>query len=500
MKRIILLSILAIAFFAVLPSCKKSWLSPAAEGVLSSDDTAFSNPSNAAKFVNAAYTQLLSWDVSSFAWIGVTSITSDDADKGSSPGDLGSDKDQMDAITYTPTASSVSGVWTGYFRGVAYCNEALLNVPKFTGLAESSKNQLLAEAKFLRAYYYFTLVRTFGDLPLLDTVLDGTNTADVIKSNTRVSKDTIYALIESDLNYAMGILPTRDQQSSTETGRATKGAAAGLLAKVSMYEKKWQQAYDLTAAIINGSYGTYALQADYTTIWHEASENSTESLFEIQSKSTTPYAAVQQYSQVQGIRGATFNISNVFSGWGFNTPSGNLDSAYEAGDVRRKSTIIHVGDTLFDNVIVLTAENAMYNYKAYPSNTLESYGGNDSYSNKNIRVLRMGEVYLINAEAANELGNSGTAVTSLNAVRNRAKLGNTTASAQADLRLAIWNERRFELAFEHDRFYDLVRQGRAGTVLRALGKSFVDGKHELFPIPQTEINASNSVLTQNPGY
>lgn len=499
MKRIYIIAVAAVSALFILPACNKSWLSPDVQGQVSTTDTTFSNPANATKFVTACYTQLLNWDVSSFGWIGVSSITSDDADKGSSPGDVGSDKDLMDAITYTATASSVSSVWAGYFRGVAYCNEALYYVPQFS-ITQSLLQQYRGEVKFLRAYYYFTLVRTFGDVPLVDTVVNALTDAGRRKLNTRVSKDSIYSLIEADLNYAISVLPTRDQQAAGDVGRVTKGAAVGLLAKVSMYEKKWQQAYDLTSQIMQGAVGTYVLQNDYTTIWREISENSQESLFEIQSKSTTPYAAVQQYSQVQGIRGATFNITNVFTGWGFNTPSSNLDSAYEAGDVRRMSTIIHIGDTLFDGVIIKTASNDRFNYKAYPSNTAETYGGDANYSNKNIRVLRMGEIYLINAEAANELGQTGIAATSLNAVRNRAKLGNTTAAAQSDLRMAIWQERRVELAMEHDRFYDLVRQGRAGTVLRAQGKSFVDGKNEVFPIPQSEIDASNSLLVQNNGY
>ncbi|GGH56630.1 hypothetical protein HNQ91_000045 [Filimonas zeae] len=498
MKRIYIIAVAAVSALFILPACNKNWLSPDVQGQVSTSDTTFNNPANATKFVNACYTQLLNWDVSSFGWIGLTSITSDDADKGSSPGDVGSDKDLMDAITYTATASSVSSVWSGYFRGVAYCNQALFYLPQFT-IADNVRQQYQAEARFLRAYYYFTLVRAFGDLPLVDTVINALSEAGRVKLNTRVSKDSIYALIESDLRFAISVLPTRDQQAAGDVGRATKGAATGLLAKVSLYEKKWQQALDLTNQIIQGGVGTYSLVNDYTTIWREVGENSQESLFEIQSKSTTPYAAVQQYSEVQGIRGATFNVTNVFTGWGFNTPSGNLDSAYEAGDIRKKSTIIHIGDTLFDDVIIKTAENARYNYKAYPSNTAETYGGNAQYSNKNIRVLRMGDIYLINAEAANELG-TGTAVTSLNAVRNRAKLGNTSAATQADIRNAIWKERRVELAMEHDRFFDLVRQGRAGTVLRALGKSFVDGKNELFPIPQQEIDASGNLLRQNPGY
>jgi hypothetical protein len=193
-------------------------------------------------------------------------------------------------------------------------------------------------------------------------------------------------------------------------------------------------------------------------------------------------------------------VTSAYTGWGFNTPSEDLDKAYEPGDVRRKATIIHVGDTLFDGVILVSAENARYNYKAYVSVTKETYSGDADLTNKNVRVLRMGDIVLINAEAANELGNTAGAITSLNKVRNRAGLANTTASDQSTLRTAIWNERRVELGMEHDRFFDLVRQGRAGTVLRALGKNFVDGKNEVFPIPQDEINASGGRLKQNNGY
>ncbi len=121
-------------------------------------------------------------------------------------------------------------------------------------------------------------------------------------------------------------------------------------------------------------------------------------------------------------------------------------------------------------------------------------------------MLRYGEVLLMNAEAANELGQPTKALTSLNLVRARARGGvsgvvaNVTTTAQADLRQAIWRERRVEMAFEHDRYFDLVRQGRAAAVFQALGKNFVTGKHELFPIPQPQIQLSGGQLTQNPGY
>jgi hypothetical protein len=335
----------------------------------------------------------------------------------------------------------------------------------------------------------------------VDTIVDANNPADLDKINDRRPKETVYAFIEKDLEDAMALLPTKQQYDPRDMGRATKGAAAGLLAKVSMYQQKWDRVLDLTNQIINNQVGTYGLVPNYELIWREVGENSDESLFEIQSKGVVPFAAVQQYSQVQGIRGGTFNPGAlVFTGWGFNSVSEDLYNSYEPGDIRRDATIMSIGDTLFDGVILVNMANPRYNYKAYVSRTQETYGNTTSTANKNIRVLRMGEIYLMNAEAANELNQPDQAKARLNAVRNRAQLGNTTANSQAELRLAIWNERRWELAMEHDRFYDLVRQGRAGEVLRAHGKAFVDGKHEVFPVPQDEIVASSNKLTQNPNY
>ena len=485
-----------------LSACNNSWLSPAAEDQLITQDSTFLVPANAEKFVNACYNQLLQWQTSSFSFVGYAGITSDDADKGSDPGDLGSDKDQMDNITYTSTSGSIGEGWTGNYNGVTRCNQAIANVPKYS-ITDAQKTRFLGEARFLRALYYFNLVRCFGDIPLVNKVIDASNEADLNLANTRVPKDSVYAFIEKDLNFAITNLPKNTEYSSADLGRATKGAATALLAKVSMYEKKWAQALSLTDQIIGGTVGSYGLVTDYASIWREVGENSSESLFEIQARGTTPNAGIQGFVDIQGVRGSiTYpDGTSGISGWGFNTPSQDLNNAYEVGDVRKAATIMYKGQTLWDGAVVGTdVANPMYNYKAYVSKKLESFNGNDWESNKNIRVLRMGEVYLINAEAANELTKTSQAQTSLNAVRVRAGLANTTASNQTDLRTAIWKERRVELAMEYDRFFDLIRQGRAGTVLRALGKNFVDGKNEVFPIPQTEIDASNGKLTQNSGY
>src|SRR5690606_27893869 len=152
---------------------------------------------------------------------------------------------------------------------------------------------------------------------------------------------------------SLALLPNKEQYDAKDLGRATKGAAAALLAKVSLYQQKWNEVLTLTDNIMSGAYGSYALVPDYATIWREAGENSPESLFEIQSKGTVPFAAVQQYSVVQSIRGGTFNDGAVvLTGWGFNSVSEDLYNAYEPGDVRRKATIMSIGDTLFDGVVI----------------------------------------------------------------------------------------------------------------------------------------------------
>ena len=177
-------------------------------------------------------------------------------------------------------------------------------------------------------------------------------------------------------------------------------------------------------------------------------------------------------------------------GWGFNVPSENLLNSYDPNDLRRDATIIFRGETLYDGRFVPeTVVNPMYNQKAY-STAFTDY----QQTGKNIRILRYAEVLLMNAEAASQL--AGDVAGPLNRVRNRAGLESINNPSQSD----VWNERRWELAFEHDRYFDLVRQGRAATVLQSLGIPFKVGKHELFPIPQVQINLSDGILKQNPGW
>ena len=446
-------------------------------------EQALSSPSAATELVNAVYNKFLSFNESSFSWIGVTSITTDNADKGSDPGDTGTDKDLMDALTFTSNTISINEVWEANYQGIARANQALQYLPDLD-IDETLKTRLIGETKFLRAEFYFRLVRMFGGVPLIQGVPDIQNQDDINVANTRASKEEIYAFIMTDLQDAAESLPVN--YPSSDIGRATKGAALTLLAKVNMYQENWQEVYDLTNQVMGLG---YSLTPEYEDIWKEIGENNSESIFEIQGRGETPNKGVEGYFVVQGARGAGG------WGWGFNTPTEDLTNSYEEGDKRKDATIIFRGETLWDGFKVAeTVSNPRYNQKAYVSKTMESFNGQDWESNKNVRILRYAEVLLMNAEAALKVG--GDAKTPLNEVRERAGLEGLNTVTQLD----VWKERRWELAFEHDRFFDLVRQGRAGEVLRAHGKNFVDGKHELFPIPQAQIDLSKGQLTQNPGY
>lgn len=480
-KNIVIISLMLLAFL----SCNDDKfldVNPSTE----TPEQALSSPTAATELVNAVYNKLLDYNISSFPWNGVSSMTSDDADKGSDPGDNGGDKNLLDALNFSPTSLSFNEVWEGNYQGIARANQALKFLPDLA-IDDTLKKRLIGESKFLRALFYFRLVEMFGGVPLIKSVPDIQNQTDIIAANTRATRQEVYDFIMTNLNEAAADLPV--QYGSADLGRATKGAALTLLAKVHMHQgtpADWQKVKELTTQVMGLGYD---LTTNYEDIWKEIGENNIESIFEIQARGETPNKGVEKYSLSQGARGAGG------WGWGFNTPTQDLANAYETGDSRRDATIIFRGETLWDGLLVPnTVSNSMYNQKAYVSKTAETFNGNDEFTNKNIRILRFAEVLLMNAEAAIEVG--GDAATPLNRVRNRANLGN----APVVDKMAIWKERRVELAFEHDRYFDLVRQGRAGVVLRAHGKNFVDGKHELFPIPQAQIDLSGGLLTQNPRY
>jgi hypothetical protein len=445
------------------------------------------NPDNAINLVNGVYNKQLEFEMYSFSWIGMTSITSDDADKGSSISDTGADKNKMDNLTFEASDISFREVWQGRYDGIGRANNALFYLEQLQ-IQETLKNRLIGETKFLRALFYFDLVRCFGGVPLVTTKIDINNSTLINQVVfTRKTKQETYAQIEADLLDAIQKLPLKGQYSLNDLGRASRGSAEALLAKVYLYQgNKMQEAYDMSGNVISS--GQYGLLANYSDVWREVGENKVESIYEIQS---SPGNALRSYSYVQAPRG-TPDL-----GWGFNSPSLSLVNAYEPNDVRKNATILFSTNNLWDGFPASAGwSNPRYNYKSYHSSIQESWNGDREQTGKNLRILKYSDILLIRAEAALNIGNTTEALEKVNLIRARAGLTALTSITMDQL----LQERRLEMAMEHDRWFDLVRTGKAFSAMAANGKTFIIGKHEHFPIPQNEIILSGGLLLQNPGY
>jgi hypothetical protein len=440
----------------------------------------FQNATDAGAAVASCYAKLREYNLVAFNWFSVAVFPSDDVDKGSVPGDGDYLNDYVN-FRSTATAGGPEGHWLGQYQQVNLCNQVIANVPGIN-MDASLRTRYVAEARFLRALAYFNLVRAFGGVPLYTKPAVTPEELNI----PRASRDEVYTLIISDLT-AAATLPT--SYGAADLGRVTKGAALTLLAKAQLYQKNYAAA--LAASEQVQSLG-YSLVSDYYQMFRIGGENGPESIFEVQCTTlpgncdaSNSYWALSQSPRPQ-------------FGWGFCTPTADLEAAFEPGDKRLAGTILYRGTITPDGDSISTQNsNPRYNMKAYVPNSVTKvclYG-----ADQNIRILRYAEALLLHAEAANELGQTSKALADLNQVRQRAGLAARTGLGQDALRQAIWQERRVELALEYgDRFFDLVRQGRAATVLKS--KGFVAGKNEVFPIPLSQIQLSGGVLVQNPGY
>jgi tetratricopeptide (TPR) repeat protein len=508
------LKITIAAGLFVVAGCKKSFLDVPPQGQLT-EELALKDPNAAENLVGGVYNTLYFGSFGpttvGFLWQITNDIASDDADKGSSPGDFNvNGVGDIDNFVHNANNSIFNNIWTGHYSAITRANKAI-EILNLSAIDAGQKNRLLGESRFLRGLYYFNLVRFFGGVPKIDKVLTPAE-ANGDAAQTRATKDEIYALVISDFDFAAANLPLKGEANAV-VGRATKGAAQAYLAKVYLYMKNYQKSFENAQAVINSN--RYQLVSDYATIFRERAaggpvpggNNNAESIFEVQTGVNAGENAVSPlFSNGQGPRGR--------GGWndlgfGFNSPTTDLTGSYEAGDTRRNATTIFInptvagtntGTVLWDGYRLPSkdsVENERYSYKAYHSPIAESpqLTNNKDTKPKNIRLMRYADLLLIYAEAAANLNNAGEATAKLNMVRSRANLSPSTGTIAN-----IWKERRYELAMEQDRFLDLVRQGRAGTVLRAHGKPFVDGKHEVFPVPQAQRDLSGGRLTQNPGY
>lgn len=402
---------------------------------------------------------------------------------------------EVDDMRHSAANDQLQNLWNWMYAGINRVNYIFEFEDK---LDFEGKDNILAQAAFLRAYYYFELVKWFGDVPMpIDQRVDFGS----VRSFDRVAASEVYAQMESDLNFAVANLGPQVEQQ----GRVTSGAARALLGKILVYQEKYSAAASVLDQVINS--GQYDLYEDYSTLFLQQAENNIESVFEVQYSNIqgAGFGCLQcsegnvavGFSGVRGYNGPTYQ-----SGFSFNVPVQELVDAFDVADARFEPTILDIeafaAAQASQGQEVVYAEGfehtGYYNNKYLPRKG-ESFQDPNLTNATNYRAIRFSDVLLLAAEAHNETGNDTQALTYLNRVRSRAGLPAETATG-SELAEAIFTERRLELAGEGHRFFDLVRKGKAGEFI----PGFVVGKHELFPIPLLEIELAGNIWEQNPGY
>lgn len=407
---------------------------------------------------------------------------------------------EIDNMTHNPVNANLRDVWSWMFAGVNRANFIL----EFRDRTDfEGRENVLAQATFLRAYYYFELVKFFGDVPLAvdERLLFGDeNTVD------RTPVSIIYEQLEADLAFASENLPLVQE----ETGRVTRGAAQSLLGKILLYQGKFNEAAEILDQVITS--GTYSLVDSPFDIFENDNENNSESVFEIQ------YTDLEgagfdclQCSEgnvavgFQGIR--NYNGPLFESGFSFSVPTAEVFNLYTEGDTRRDAYILDIlafaeANSDFNNGGGVTFDEGFehtgfFNRKYLPRQGDSNIGDQNLTNPNNYRAIRYADVLLMAAEAHNKAtpSNDAAAQEYLNEVRERASLPPTSATGTV-LEEAIFQDRRLELVGEGHHFFDLVRTGRAASEI----DGFTTEKNELFPIPVIEIQLAGNRWEQNQGY
>lgn len=401
------------------------------------------------------------------------------------------DWQQIDDMTHNPDNGALRNIFQWMYAGISRANY-IIEFQDKTPFAR--KEQVLAETKFLRAYYYFELVKFFGSVPMY---LDKRITIEDSQSIDKSPIEEIYAQLERDLQDASAVLPWQQ----TQPGRATRGAALALLGKVFLYQSKFSQAAQTLDEVIGS--GQYVLVSDFASIFSNQNENNSESVFEVQyfgqeGASFDCFQCVEGNIAVgfMGPRFRTGNYAPYADGFSFNIPSLTIVNAFQSGDLRRDATYFNINDFVATRPDVTFTEghdhNGYYNFKYIPYAEGNALDQRLTHSN-NYRAIRYADVLLMAAEAHLQGGSAGTAQGYLDQIRDRA-FGNTNNRISATLENVL-NERRLELAGEGHRFFDQVRTGQTSTI-----PGFTANKNELFPIPRIEIELAGNNWCQNKGY
>ena len=531
-------------------------------------DTYFTTADECEAYITGCYQDITCggwWNINT-VWL-LSEMCSDDAWMGNT---TQSQSDYISLAHYQGNGASngpISNFWQYRYKGILRCNVAIDRISNTELEDKELQARLVAEARFLRGYFYFELARNFGGVPLITEF----KMPEEIQGITRASLENTYKFIEEDLIAAAEVLPKRSEYADADMGRATSGAALGLLGKVYLYQEKWTEARDVLQKLIPDSGYTgedaqtteYDLLPNFGDVWDKDFDNSVESLFEVQYEYHATLAVGGSLSTVTGARSCGAALGD---GWAWCQPTANLEAAYSEDDERREWTIIKTGCTeikgeteenftkiLNDNKEISVYDDCVEKYNL-PANSLvidpsghksgriirkyylplndrpEVY--NTDKSPLNHRILRYADVLLMYAEACNELSDDTHAQAALNRVRNRAGLSPVSVTGN-ELRHAIRNERRLELAFEQNRLYDIRRwkddngkpvianlMGENGSFVKwntdpatrdamewdnqgeasDKGKSFREDRDLLFPIPLYEVTMSNGSIEQNPNW
>lgn len=465
-----------------------------------SPETFFSTPAQVESSVNATYANLQTIGLYSRNYFFAMDLMGHDA---LGNPQLEGNKQPFQNFSFNSGSDIIQFYWESCFTGISRANFVLDNAEKINSLPESilstaRKNKYLGEAHFMRAYYYFLLVKRFGDLPIYST---GT-----IEGAARSPKAEVYALIEADFTFAaQNLLSKNDEQ----TGRATKEAAYAHLGKVLLYQEK----YDQALAALNQVTG-FSLEpaGSFYNNFMEETEHGVESIFEIEFNEdlgTGNMWDASSNSQGTGFAESTLRGQEYGNLSWYNVyPSDDLLDEFEAGDNRFDDTFYTPGSTyLPGGTATMTADNfatAAGNRRAGFKKYQNYYRRLDEgmQSSINFRVMRYADVLLMKAECENKRagGSQAAAIAYITEVRTRAGLTTNINPTPADVFAAIVHERKVEFAGEQIRFDDIIRWGIAGTELAGTG--FQVGKSELWPIPDRETSSNPNITpaNNNPGY
>jgi hypothetical protein len=419
---------------------------------------------------------------------------------------------EMNDFTTLASNGMISEFWPKTYQGIAGANLAIAGAAD-VDVDEALKNPVTAQAYFIRAFYYFHLVRQFGAVPYIDAPITD---ADAAAAISRTPATEVYAKIIADLEFAKTWLP------DTQPSRAipAKSAASAYLALVHLTMANYQQAYDEAKEVIDNA-GTYdlALEADFQTLFDaDQIDGSKEPIFALDYNNVeAPNNAYDQIAPMTGIRG---DDRNSGGGWSVAVPTLAVYTTWAADDYRRAVSLdeeASIGGTLvdytqFDISGHEHAANQPYigKYTRFPGTFAR---GNARATSHNYSMIRYAEVLLIAAEAAVEIGNNAAATNYMNQVRARARAGGSwkgtaPSASPADITGTVTandvlEERRLEFAFECKRWYDIARRKIGADVFNASGlegeKPFFTADDYLMPLPEDELERNTS-LTQNPGY